>query len=118
MRFTRLEQETTVVMNAEEATAEVFTADPVYLRKLKKLHEEFPDTYIQNSLNQDSDDTILSATYTVPKKFIRFGKPASAARIAAGQQAAERMRLKLLDFWKNNSINHNQANRRYPAKGA
>jgi len=42
MNITRLEQETIVNFNAAEDTASVYTADPVYMRKLDKLCEREP----------------------------------------------------------------------------
>ena len=45
MALTNIERETIITFNAAEDTAEVYTADPVYIRKLDKLCEQFPDTY-------------------------------------------------------------------------
>lgn len=71
MNISRLEQETTITFNAEEKTAEVYSADPVMIRKLDKLCEELPDTYQCTEVTQ----TGFGKMYTMPKKMIRFGKP-------------------------------------------
>ena len=44
-QLTRIEQETIVNANAEEKMAEVYTADPVMIRKLDKMVEKYPDQY-------------------------------------------------------------------------
>lgn len=70
MGLTRLEQETIIEFNAAEAEVDVYTADPVYIRKLDKLCESNPDSY---KCYQRDDE---SARYTVSsKKLIRFATP-------------------------------------------
>ena len=68
-QLTRLEQETIVNANAEEKMAEVYTADPVMIRKLDKMVEKYPDQY--KVIKEDD----VSKTYQFPKKLIRFGAP-------------------------------------------
>jgi hypothetical protein len=87
MGYMRIEQETTINYNAEESRAEIYTAEPVTMRKLKKLSEEFPDVYFCKESKE------FQAKYTVPKKYIRFGKPASEARKEVGRRLAENMRV-------------------------
>ena len=69
MTLSKFEQETIITFNAEEKTAEIYTADPVQIRRLDSLCTEFPDTY--KLKKQDS----VSKTYTVPKEYITFRKP-------------------------------------------
>ena len=83
MNITRLEQETIVNFNAAEDTASVYTADPVYMRKLDKLRE--PASY--KLVKQDKD----GKWYKMPKRLVRF----ATSRIMTDEQkeaAAERMR--------------------------
>ena len=40
MRLSRYEKETIILLNAAEDTASIYTADPVWKRKLDKLVEE------------------------------------------------------------------------------
>ena len=68
-QLTRLEQETIVNANAEEKMAEVYTADPVMIRKLDKMVEKYPNQY--KVIKEDD----VSKTYQFPKKLIRFGAP-------------------------------------------
>jgi hypothetical protein len=86
MGYTRIEQETTINYNAEEKAAEIYTADPSIMRKLKKLNGQYPDVYVCKELKE------FQAKYMVPKKYIRFGKPPSEARIEASRRNAENMR--------------------------
>lgn len=90
MKSTRFELETTITMNAEEPTAEVFTADPATLRRLEKLRADYPDAYVQKYAGADSGGNVYERAYTIPKRLIRFGKPASAAKIAAGRAARQK----------------------------
>lgn len=85
MNITRLEQETIVNFNAAEDTASVYTADPVYMRKLDKLCEREPASY--KPVKQDKD----GKWYEMPKRLVRF----TTTRIMTDEQkeaAAERMR--------------------------
>lgn len=85
MNITRLEQETIVNFNAAEDTASVYTADPVYMRKLDKLCEREPVSY--KLVKQDKD----GKWYEMPKRLVRF----ATTRIMTEEQkeaASERMR--------------------------
>lgn len=85
MNITRLEQETIVNFNAAEDIASVYTADPVYMRKLDKLCEREPMSY--KLVKQDKD----GKWYEMPKRLVRF----ATTRIMTDEQkeaAAERMR--------------------------
>lgn len=70
-QLSKYEQETIINANAGEKIAEVYTADPVIIRKLDKLVEKYPDDY--KLIKQDD----ISKTYIFPKKFMRFGVPSS-----------------------------------------
>lgn len=78
-RPTRAEQETTIVFDAERDEATVYTANPSTLRKLDKLSSIYPETYKRIW----GDPNGLAARFTCPKRYIRFGKPASESRKAA-----------------------------------
>lgn len=72
----RTEHETIISFDAEERTAHIYTADPVYLRKLDKLHEEFPDAYTIAWTEPGGG----ARKYLAPSVLIRFGKPQSEAQ--------------------------------------
>ena len=88
MGYTRSEQETSIVWDEDQKKARVYTASPVTMRKLDKLTEQCPEAYRRTWVEGPG----TAARYEVDAKYIRFGKPASEARKAAGRQAAARMR--------------------------
>jgi hypothetical protein len=67
--LSRYEQETIVNYNNGEKFATLYTADPVVMRRLDKLVEEYPDDY--KIINQDE----YSKTYKFSKKLILYRKP-------------------------------------------
>jgi len=81
-KLTREERETIINWCSADNTATVYTADPVVIRKLDRLTAVCPETYKCTRV-----DSICGAKdYTVPARFIRFGKPASQARIEAARK--------------------------------
>lgn len=80
----KAEQETVIRFDAEENIAHIDTATPAVIRKLDKLAEAFPDTY--RCVRVDAG--YYAKRFTVPASFIRFGKPPSKARKAAGRALA------------------------------
>ena len=81
-KLTKDEQETTVNWCAADSTATINTADPSIIRKLDRLAEEYPGVYTCTHVDQ----TCFARAYTVPARFIRFGKPASEARKEASRR--------------------------------
>lgn len=80
-QLTREEQETICLTDAARDTFEVGTLDPVYIRKLDKLCEQYPEHYRRTADNQRGEHI-----YIMPKKLLRFGKPASEARREANRR--------------------------------
>jgi hypothetical protein len=92
MALTNIERETIITFNAAEDTAEVYTADPVYIRKLDKLCEQFPDTYkFMEELSTKRCKE--SKTYSMPKRLVKFRSPITR-KISEEQRSelAERLR--------------------------
>jgi hypothetical protein len=75
------ERETILLTNAATDTIEIGTSDQVFIRKLEKLSEEYPETYKRVSVNEWGEHS-----YTMPKRYLRFGKPASEARREANRR--------------------------------
>ena len=71
--MTRYEQETIILFNEEEKTAEVYTHNRKLIRTLDKLCEEFPDKFKEIMKDEKSK------TYIVPKQNISVRKPLSKA---------------------------------------
>jgi hypothetical protein len=65
------EKETTITFNNEEKIAYVYTCNDVWVRRLDGYCKEYPDQY--KLYRQDE----YSKTYTVPKKYIKIGKPST-----------------------------------------
>lgn len=68
-RLTREEQETIITTSAAADLAEVYTADPIYIRKMDRLVERDPENYKVKSRNS------YSVTYTMPKRLLSFRVP-------------------------------------------
>lgn len=81
-KLTLDEQETNINWCRAEDTASINTADPVVMRKLDKLAEAYPDVYRVDHV----DPNCAAKSYSVPARYIRFGKPASAARREAARR--------------------------------
>lgn len=67
--MTRQEQETIISFNAAEDTAELYTADPVYIRKLDKLVKGNPEQFKQRR-EETYQGEIVAKWYTFPKRFL------------------------------------------------
>ena len=92
MALTNIERETIIIFNAAEDIAEIYTADPVYIRKLDKLCEQFPDTYKfmkELSVKRCKE----SKTYSMPKRLVKFRSPITR-EISEEQRAALAERLR------------------------
>jgi|GEM_PF-1656398 len=81
-KLTLEEQETTINWCRAEETATIDTADPVVMRKLDKLAEAYPDVYKVDRV----DPNYTAKRYSIPARYIRFGKPASVARREAARR--------------------------------
>ena len=60
MKLSRYEQETIILYNQAEATAEVYTHDPRLLEKLRRLAEKYPDQIVKKDRQ----------TFLVPKRCV------------------------------------------------
>lgn len=92
MALTNIERETIINFNAAEDTAEVYTADPVYIRKLDKLCEQFPDTY-KFMAELSAKRCKESKTYLMPKRLVKFWSPVTR-KISEEQREALAERLR------------------------
>ena len=72
MKLSLYEQETIILYNQAEATAEVYSHDPRLLEKLRRLAEKYPDQIVKKDRQ----------TFTVPKRCVSCGSRTapSAAR--------------------------------------
>ena len=79
MKLTAIEQETIILYNQAEATAEVETYDVRLLEKLNRLAEKYPDQ-IQKTCER---------RFTVPKRCVSVREPYSAERRKAASERAK-----------------------------
>ena len=95
MGLTRYEQEVTIGFNAAEDTAELYTADPVWIRKMDKLTQQNPEQFKLKKA-ETYQGAIVAKWYTLPKRFISIRskerrltdeqRAKLAARFRKGQQ--------------------------------
>ena len=88
--MTREEQEVIITTSAADELAEVYAADPIYIRKMDKLCERDPENYKLKKRNE------YSATYTMQKKLLRFRVPSAPRELTEEQRAELRERMKKL----------------------
>lgn len=68
-RLSRYEQEVVIGFNAEEDAADLYTADPVWIRKLDRLVEQNPEQFKLVRVETCQGD-VVSKRYTFPKRFV------------------------------------------------
>ena len=79
MKLTAIEQETIILYNQAEATAEVETYDVRLLEKLNRLAEKYPDQIQKTGERR----------FTVPKRCVSVRGPYSAERRKAASERAK-----------------------------
>ena len=79
MKLSLYEQETIILYNQAEATAEVYSHDPRLLEKLRRLAEKYPDQIVKKDRQ----------TFTVPKRGVSVREPYSAERRKAASERAK-----------------------------
>src|SRR5699024_3387579 len=79
MKLSLYEQETIILYNQAEATAEVYTHDPRLLEKLRRLAEKYPEQIVKKD----------QQTFTVPKRCVSVREPYSAERRKAASERAK-----------------------------
>lgn len=79
MKLTKIEQETIILYNQAEGSADVYTHDPTLLSKLERLAESHPKQVKRNDEH----------SFTVPKRCVSVREPYSEARRAAASQRAK-----------------------------
>lgn len=81
------EQETTFVHCHGDIEATVYTSDRARMVKLDALCEQFPDVYRCVWVDSQimGDGLPMGKRYSIPARYVRFAKPASAAQLAAAR---------------------------------
>lgn len=79
MKLSLLEQESILLYNQAEATADVYTHDPKLIAKLTRLAEKYPDQIIKKD----------ELHFTVPKRCVSIREPYSEERRKAASERAK-----------------------------
>lgn len=81
----KYEQEVTIGFNAADGTAEIYTTDPVWIRKMDKLVQQNPEQF-KSGRAETYQGEIIAKRYTFPKRFISIR---SKGRTITDEQRAE-----------------------------
>ena len=95
-KLTREEQEVIITTSAADELAEVYTADPIYIRRFDRKVEQDPEHYKVKSRNA------YSATYTMPKRLLQVRTPSAPRELTDEQRAELRERMKKLQVARQN----------------
>ncbi len=79
MNLSKLEQETILLYNQAEPTADVYTHDPKLIEKLTRLAEKYPDQILRRDEHR----------FTVPKRCVSVREPYSEERRKAASDRAK-----------------------------
>jgi len=93
MGFLKIEQETQISFNAAEDKAELYTADPVMIRKMNKLVEENPEQF-QGKVHSRYQGKPYAMLYTLPKRFVVIRTKDRRNTITEEQRARARELMK------------------------
>lgn len=92
MGFLKIEQETMINFNAAEDTAELYTADPVMIRKMDKLVMENPQQF-KGEVHSRYKGEVYAMNYTFPKRFVSIRTKDIVRNVTEEQREAARERM-------------------------
>jgi len=75
VKLTKYEQETIILFNEEEATADVYTHNLKLKERLRQLAKEFPDSCVLSEKNGAG-----GVTFRIDKKLVSIRRPYSEER--------------------------------------
>ena len=93
--LSRAEQETIIRFSAAEDTAELYTADPVWIRKMDKLAARNPEQFKPGRMEK-CQGKVIAKRYTFPKRFISIRTKDKVSTITEEQRQAAAERMKTL----------------------
>ncbi len=93
MSLSKYEQEVVITFNADGDTADLYTANPAWIRKMDKLMAQNPDQFKLVEV-QGHNGRIISKRYTVPKRFISIRSKDVKRALTEAQRAEMVERLK------------------------
>lgn len=84
--LSRTGQEVIIGFNAAEDTAELYTADPVWMRKLDKLVEQNPEQF-KEGRQEIYQGKVVAKRYMFPKRFITVRSKDKVMNLTEEQKA-------------------------------
>ena len=84
--LSRTEQEVIIGFNAAEDAAELYTADPVWMRKLDKLVEQNPEQF-KEGRQETYQGKVVAKRYMFPKRFITVRSKDKVMNLTEEQKA-------------------------------
>lgn len=84
--LSRTEQEVVIGFNAAEDTAELYTADSVWMRKLDKLVEQNPEQF-KEGRQETYQGKVIAKRYTFPKRFLTVRSKDKVMNLTEEQKA-------------------------------
>lgn len=84
--LSRTEQEVIIGFNAAEDTAELYTVDPVWMRKLDKLVEQNPEQFKEGG-QKTYQGKVVAKRYMFPKRFITVRSKDKVMNLTEEQKA-------------------------------
>lgn len=88
-----VEREVVISFNAAEDTADLYTADPVYIRKLDKLAEQNPEQF-KEIQREELGGQVVAKRYEFPKRFITIRSKDTKRELTEEQRTEIAERLK------------------------
>jgi hypothetical protein len=81
-----------ISFNAAEEEAELYTADPVWIRKLDRLASQNTEQFKPGRVER-AEDKVIAKRYTFPKRFITIRSKDMRRELTEEQRAAASERL-------------------------
>lgn len=93
MGFLKIEQETLISFNAAEDMAELYTADPVMIRRMDKIVEQNPAQF-KSEVHSRYKGEVYAMNYIFPKKFVAIRTKDIVRNVSEEQRQKSRERMK------------------------
>ena len=90
-KLTAEEQEVCINYNKADDTAIMYISDTTQIKKIDKMCEAYPDTYICKQVHKLSNGEIVGKTYEFPKKLVSLRKPNKKMKLTE-EEKTERMK--------------------------
>lgn len=99
MAFLKIEQEVMISFNAAEDIAELYTADPVMIRKMDKLVEENPEQF-SGEIHSTYHGEVYAKKYYFPKRFVSIRTKDIVRNVSEEQREKAREQMKHINACK------------------